>query len=84
LTGKFNTLAIRITQHPLAQQLCHVLNSPLISTSANLSGQPAATTWQKVIQQFPTQLDYLMKTDTLGNKNPSSIIDGITSKILRP
>ena len=83
LSGVYKTIAVRITQHPDVITLCRKTGKAIISTSANLSGQPAATTWQSVIQQFPTQLDYLIKTATLGNKSPSTIIDGITSKILR-
>jgi len=84
LSGVYKTIAVRITQHPDVITLCRKTGKAIISTSANLSGQPAATTWQSVIQQFPTQLDYLIKTATLGNKNPSIIIDGISSKVLRP
>jgi len=83
LSGVFETIAVRITQHPDVIALCSKTGKAIISTSANLSGQPAATTWQNVLLQFPTQLDYLIKTDTLGNDSPSTIIDGITSKILR-
>ncbi len=84
LSGMYKTIAVRITQHPDVIALCRKTGKAIISTSANLSGQPAASTWQNVVQQFPTQLDYLIKTNTLGNSNPSTIIDGITSKILRP
>ncbi len=83
LSGVFKTIAVRITQHPDVIALCRKTGKAIISTSANLSGHPAATTWQNVIEQFPTQLDYLIKTDTLGNDSPSTIIDGITSKVLR-
>ncbi len=83
LSGVFETIAVRITQHPDVIALCRKTGKAIISTSANISGLPAATTWQGVVQQFPTQLDYLIKADTLGNESPSTIIDGITSKILR-
>ncbi|KGJ96720.1 L-threonylcarbamoyladenylate synthase [Colwellia psychrerythraea] len=84
LSGVYKTIAVRITQHPDVIALCRKTGKAIISTSANLSGQSAATTWQNVVMQFPTQLDYLIKTNTLGNNSPSTIIDGITSKILRP
>jgi len=83
LSGIFDTIAVRITQHPDVIALCRKTGKAIISTSANLSGHPAAVTWQSVVQQFPTQLDFLIKTDTLGNDSPSIIIDGITSKVLR-
>lgn len=83
LSGIFDTIAVRITPHPDVVALCEKTGKAIISTSANLSGKPAATTWQMVLQQFPTQLDYLMKTETLGRASPSTIIDGITNEILR-
>ncbi len=83
LFGAFDSIAVRVTQHPDVIALCKRTNKAIISTSANLSGHPAVTTWQKVLQQFPTQLDYLIKTETLGFVTPSTIIDGLTGKVLR-
>jgi len=83
LSGVFESIAVRITEHPDVIALCRKTNKAIISTSANISGTPASTTWQKVSQQFPTQLDYLIKTNTLGFDAPSTIIDGITGKVLR-
>ncbi len=83
LSGIFNTIAVRITQHPDVIALCRKTGKAIISTSANISGHPSAKTWQDVEQQFPKQLDYLIKTKTLGHESPSTIIDGITSKVLR-
>jgi len=83
LCGAFETIAVRVTQHPDIIALCRKTGKAIISTSANLSGQTAATTWEGVLQQFPEQLDYLIKTETLGRETPSTIIDGITNRVLR-
>ena len=37
LTGRFNSLAVRVTDHPLVVELCKAYGKPLVSTSANLS-----------------------------------------------
>ncbi len=84
LCGNFNTIAVRITNHPVVVALCDQINKAIISTSANLSGQPAAATWQQVKQQFPNQLDYIIQGQTLGLSKPSSIINGLTGEIVRP
>lgn len=42
LTGRFSTLAVRVSAHPQVQQLCRSYGKPLVSTSANLSGLPPA------------------------------------------
>lgn len=83
LSGVFDTIAVRVTDHPDVIALCNKTGKAIISTSANLSGKPAAKTWHAVLQQFPTQLDYLIKTETLGRENPSTIIDGISNCIVR-
>ncbi|GAA0818320.1 L-threonylcarbamoyladenylate synthase [Colwellia asteriadis] len=83
LKGVFSTIAVRITQHPDVIALCKQTNKAIVSTSANLSGQPSALTWQQVLEQFPTELDGLIKTNTLGRASASTIIDGITGQVYR-
>lgn len=52
LRGSHDSLAVRITNHPIASDLCLAFNQPLVSTSANITGfQPAKTTL-KVRQLF--------------------------------
>ncbi len=82
LTGRFNTLAVRITKHPLTQQLCHILNSPLISTSANLSGHPPAKVFQDVVH-INLPIDAILNGKTSGSGSPSIIRDGTNGKTLR-
>lgn len=36
LTGRFDSLAVRVTDHPLVIELCEAYGKPLVSTSANL------------------------------------------------
>jgi len=84
LSGNFSTIAVRVTQHPVIIELCQRINKPIISTSANLSGEETLTSWQAVKQQFSDQVDYIIEENTLGLTKPSSIIDALTSKVLRP
>ncbi len=83
LSGVFDSIAVRVTQHPDVIALCKLTGKPIISTSANLSGQPASLTWQQVLVQFPSQLDIVMKANTLGLTSPSTIINGLTNQVLR-
>lgn len=83
LTGQFNSIAVRITDHPDVVALCQNTGRPIVSTSANLTGQPPAKTWQQVQQQLANKIDYLLKSDTLGYDSPSQIIDGLTGQVLR-
>jgi len=83
LCGVFDSIAVRITNHPDVVALCKLTNKAIVSTSANLSGQPPATTWQQVEQQLGDKVDFIIKADTLGFLKPTSIINGLTGAIIR-
>lgn len=83
VSGAFTTVAVRVTDHPDIIDFCNTTGKPIISTSANLTGQPEARTWQEVETQFDEKIDGLMKTQTLGYTNPSTIINALTGEILR-
>lgn len=44
LTSKMNMVGVRMSSHPIAKALVFGLGGPLVATSANRSGQPAAYT----------------------------------------
>ncbi|MEG3110710.1 L-threonylcarbamoyladenylate synthase type 1 TsaC [Pantoea sp. T14] len=82
LTGKFDTLAIRVSDHPDVQALCRAFGKPLVSTSANLSGQPPCRTIEEVKLQFGNDFPVLPGL-TGGRQNPSEIRDVITGDLIR-
>ena len=82
LTGRFDSLAVRVSDHPLVQQLCRAFGKPLVSTSANLSGQPPCRNVKEVLQQFGEQFPVL-QGETGGRINPSEIRDIISGDIIR-
>lgn len=83
LCGVFDSIAVRITNHPDVIALCNLTNKPIVSTSANLTGQPPAINWQQVELQLGDQVDSIIKTETLGFLKPTSIINGLTGDIIR-
>jgi len=83
LTGDFNTIAVRITTQPDVVALCEQTNRAIVSTSANLSGQEPAKSWQTVDPLLINKIDYLIKGDTLSYQQPSKIINGLTGEIFR-
>lgn len=86
LRGKHKTLAIRVTKHPLVRQLCDQLGGPLVSTSANITGEPPCYSAQAVIEQFKNHQpapDAVLDGPTSGQMNPTEIRDAISGKILR-
>jgi L-threonylcarbamoyladenylate synthase len=83
LTGNHDTLAVRVTAHPLAQALCRVWGGPLVSTSANPAGAPPARSPLQVRRYFGDRLE-LVLTGRLGaSRRPTSIRDGRSGHLLR-
>lgn len=83
LTGQFSSIAVRVTDHPLVQQLCLAYGKPITSTSANLSGQPACMTTEEVRQQLGELGITILEGATGGRNKPSEIRDVHTLKVLR-
>jgi L-threonylcarbamoyladenylate synthase len=83
LRGEHDTLAVRITTHPLANALCELWDGPLVSSSANLHGRNPACNALAVRKAFNGRLDYILHGDTGPTHTPSEIRDGISGKLLR-
>ncbi|QLF93421.1 Sua5/YciO/YrdC/YwlC family protein [Pseudomonas sp. ABC1] len=82
ITGRHDSVALRVTDHPLAARLC-ALTGPLVSTSANPAGRPAARSRLKIEQYFPRQLDAILNGALGGRRKPSTIRDLRSGEILR-
>ncbi|NIG36461.1 L-threonylcarbamoyladenylate synthase type 1 TsaC [Pantoea sp. ICBG 828] len=82
LTGRFDSLAIRVSDHPQVQALCRGFGKPLVSTSANLTGQPPCRSAAEVAEQFGSQFPVLQAA-TGGRLNPSEIRDAISGELIR-
>jgi len=75
LRGRHETLAVRVTAHPLAAALCRACGHPLVSTSANFSGRPPTRSALAVRRQLGTTIDYLLPGPTGGAARPTEIRD---------
>lgn len=84
LRGEHDTLAVRVSAHPVIRDLCLALDAPIISTSANLTGQMPARDIQTVAARFADRLDYLLDGALGGLAHPSEIRDGRSGAIVRP
>lgn len=82
LTGRFDSLAVRVTDHPVVKALCQSYGKPVVSTSANLSGLEPCRTTDEVNAQFNGRIPVV---DGLvgGRKNPSEIRDALTGQLYR-
>lgn len=83
LTGGRDTIAVRVTAHPLAAALCRAFGGALVSTSANRSNQPPARTEAELQQAFGTELDMIVHGPLGGLTQPTRICDARTGTIIR-
>ncbi|MFK8014351.1 MAG: L-threonylcarbamoyladenylate synthase [Gammaproteobacteria bacterium] len=84
LTGGRDTLAVRVTDHPFSQLLCKTLGHPIVSTSANRGGRPAARCAQTVRRALGADLDLIVSGPLGGAPGPSEIRDALSDRVLRP
>lgn len=57
------SIGIRIVNHPFCQQLLQRFRKPIISTSANISGQSTATIFDEISDEIKNGVDYIVKFD---------------------
>ena len=76
LLAEDGSVGIRITRESFSKALCERLRRPIVSTSANISGEPAAKTFHQISEEVLEQADYvcLYRRDDEEEKEPSSII----------
>ncbi|HEY4697314.1 MAG TPA: Sua5/YciO/YrdC/YwlC family protein [Gallionella sp.] len=82
LRGAHDTLAVRLTAHRQAAQLCRGLNSALVSTSANRSGQHPARTYAQCRRSFGRKV-WVLPGRVGKRKKPSTIRSWADGKIIR-
>lgn len=81
ITGGRNTLAVRVTAHPDVQALCAALKQPLVSTSANVSGEESIRSEVGCLNAFPEVP--VLQGRLSGAQTPSQIWDAQTGQRLR-
>jgi L-threonylcarbamoyladenylate synthase len=82
LRGDHDSLAVRVTAHTIAAELCRRVG-PLVSTSANQSGQPAARSAAEVRSKLFNQLDYVVPGTVDRQAQATEIRDAISNRRLR-
>ena len=80
--GKHDRVAIRVTQHPLCQQLCQHFDGLIVSTSANPAGLTPAKSADEVEQYFSQDVA-IFDGDLGESPEPSRILDAVTGQVIR-
>ena len=70
------SIAMRITKEPFSKELCYRYQKAIVSTSANISGKPAAQNFCDISEEIINAVDYVCWTRRQEHKphTPSSII----------
>jgi L-threonylcarbamoyladenylate synthase len=82
--GDHTSIAVRLTTNATAAAICDAVDSPIISTSANVTGQPVARNRYVLRRRFGACVDYIVPGDCGKTSGPSEIRELATGKVLRP
>ena len=74
LVAEDGSIAMRITQEPFSKELCYRFQKPIVSTSVNISGEPAAQNYCDIVPEILEAADYV----TLSNDE-----DGVAEAVER-
>lgn len=83
IRGEHTSVAIRLTDHPLAARLCKAWGKVLISTSANRSKHPPLRDAAHVKHEFADEIDYILSGAVGDLANPTPIIDALSNSPIR-
>ena len=77
------SIAIRIVKDPFCRHLIRRLRKPIVSTSANISGQASPASFADIPQQVIKAVDHVVKwrQDDHSNSLPSQIIKWVNGRV---
>ncbi len=76
LLAEDGSLGIRVTHEEFSRQICYRFQKAIVSTSANVSGQPSPRTFYDIPQEIVSQMDYVcnFRRGEKGGAKPSQIV----------
>ncbi|MCF7971564.1 MAG: Sua5/YciO/YrdC/YwlC family protein [Methylococcaceae bacterium] len=83
LKGEHDSLAVRVSAHPLVQQLCSIYGGAIVSTSANISNQAPARSSLAVRQNLNAQELFIIPGATPKYAQPTAIYNALDGSCLR-
>ncbi len=88
LLAEDGSVGIRVTNEEFSKRLCQQFRKAIVSTSANISGQPSPKNFSEISEEVKSAVDYIVgyRQKEMSNPKPSSIIKldkGGVIKIIR-
>jgi L-threonylcarbamoyladenylate synthase len=84
LTGKHASIAFRKSKDPFIKGITDLLKAPLVSTSANFHGKPTINEYKIIREKMGDMVDYIVEGPCGEQDQPSTIVDLISGKNIRP
>jgi len=84
ITGGRTSIAVRVTAHPVAAELCRAVGEALVSTSANVSRRPPHRRLLTLRRDLGAKVDYVLAGPLGDLAAPTAIRDGRSGRVLRP
>lgn len=84
ITGGRETIAMRVSRHDVVRGLCQAVNSALISTSANRTGQAPITDPAELHREFAAEVDLIVPGEIGGHGGATEIRQASDGLVLRP
>lgn len=83
VTGNRRSIAARVPDHEQSRKLAKLFGTPIVSTSANVSGAEPATTMKDVVLEFASKVDFVVPGEIGSVIGPSRILDAETANTIR-
>jgi L-threonylcarbamoyladenylate synthase len=83
ITGMHDGVAVRVSDHPIVIAICRAFGGPIVSTSANLAGEPPAFAFADLAPAVLSHVDGVSEGETGGLGAPTAIRDAATGAELR-
>lgn len=85
LLAKDGSVGIRVTSESFSHRLCQQFRKAIVSTSANISGQPAPSCFAEISEEIKASVDYIVtyRQDDITKPKPSSILKLETGGVIK-
>ncbi len=76
LLAEDGSVGIRVTREEFSKELCYRFQKPIVSTSANISGEPTAQKFDDIDEEIKNAVDYVVRYNQRCKEKhlPSSIV----------
>ncbi len=82
-----NTVAVRIVKHKFCQTLITAFGKPIVSTSANVSGEETPTSFENISTSILNSVDYIvnlpLENESMSSSTILRLLDGGEFEVLR-